>query len=539
MLLSLRKRSPIACLALAALFVGGADSGAENVSSSELQPTQQINHFINQGWTQDGIEPAEGCSDRTFVRRVYLDLAGRVPTNTEVDTFLADEGDDKRQSLVDLLLHSEDYVQHFADVFDALLMGRADENKYAQRSKHHWRSYLENIFRLNRPWNDVAQEILLARPDDPSQRGADWFLYERNNQHQAIAEAVAPAVFGIRIECAQCHDHMIADEIEQAHYWGLVAFFNRSKNVNTKNGPRVSESAIGGFSEFANLSGESSPNVLTFFRAAEIDEPRPGKEEQQDADDLYVPARVEGDPRVPKFSRRQKFVDQIVNDHPLVARALVNRVWAMLMGRGIVHPFDEMDSVHDPSHPELLDWLSDDFAEHGFDVRRLARSVVLSDAYQLESIRPLGVDDPATFAWYLERPLTAEQLARSMQLVVRGSFQNDDALVRAFRQQFLDVLPDENRVTINDALFLSNGSEFDNFLKSSNDEDHLIPRLLQFSSAKRQATLLITTALGREPAQDEVQAMAEYLEKRSGERQNALRQVVWALLTSAEFRFNH
>ncbi len=333
---------------------------------------------------------------------------------------------------------------------------------------------------------------------------------------------------------------MVADEIKQAHYWGLVAFFNRGKNESTKNGPAVAESAIGGFAEFANLSGESSPNVLTFFGAGEIDEPRPGKDQQQqDTDELYGPATVAGDPRVPKFSRRQKFVEQIVNDHPLVARALVNRVWAMLMGRGIVHPFDELDSVHDPSHPELLDWLSDDLAAHGFNIRRLARSVVLSDAYQLDSRRPSGVDDPATFTWYLERPLTAEQMARSMQLVVRGEFDNEDALVRAFRQQFLDVLPDQNRVTINDALFLSNGSEFDQFINSSNDDDHLVPRLLQLSSAKQQAELLMATTFGARRTRGEVGAIARYLDQRSGSRQNALRQVVWTLLTSAEFRFNH
>ncbi len=202
MLLSLT-RSLFAGPAAAALLAIGTAAGAADVPVpiTESRPTQQINQLISQSWAKHGIEPAGRCSDRTFVRRVFLDLAGRTPTGTEIDTFLADQRDDKRQRLVDRLLHSEDYVQHFADVFDVLLMGRADEGKYTERRKHQWRSYLEDVFRQNRPWNEVVNEILLARPDDPGKRGSVWFLYERNNQYQAIAEAVAPAVFGIRIEC--------------------------------------------------------------------------------------------------------------------------------------------------------------------------------------------------------------------------------------------------------------------------------------------------------------------------------------------------
>ncbi len=502
--------------------------------------TEQINHFIATAWKDRGITPAEKCSDRTFVRRVYLDLAGRVPTVPEVEAFLADRGDDRRRRLVDLLLGSEDYVQHFADVFDTLLMGRADESKYAERVLHQWRSYLEDVFRSNRAWNDVVSEILLARPDGQHKRGAIWFLYERYDKYQTIAESVAPAFFGIRVECAQCHDHMVADEIKQEHYWGLVAFFNRGKNENTKNGPRVAESAIGGFSEFANLSGESRPNRLTFFDAVTVDEPRPGKDEkQQDKDDLYVPAGLEGDPRVPKFSRRQKFVEEIVTGHSLLPRALVNRVWAMLMARGIVHPYDEMDSVHQPSHPRLLDWLADDFAAGGFDIRRLVRSIALCDAYQLDSIQPQGADDPASFAWYLERPLTAEQMSRSVQLIVRGGYKTDDSIVGLFRQQFKDVLPDENVVTISDALFLSNNAALHEFLSAGSEPSHLVSRLTKLQLHSSRAALLLRTVFGREPDESEAARLTDYLRARQEKPEAALRHALWAMLTSAEFRFNH
>lgn len=511
----------------------------EEITATE-SPTAKINELIRSGWEEQNVKPAPRCSDRTFVRRVYLDLAGRVPSLSEVEGFLADDRQDKRIRLIDALLEDEGYVQHFADLFDALLMGRAEERKYAERVKHGWRGYLENVFRQNRPWNEVAEEILVARPSDKSNQGAVWFLYERNNQHQAIAESVAPAFFGIRIECAQCHDHMMVDEIRQEHYWGLVAFFNRGKNENTPNGPRVAESAIGGFSEFADLTGDSSPNLLTFLDADTVDEPRPGKDEKQvDADELYVEASLKNGPRVPKFSRREKFVQQVLQDHPLLAKAMVNRIWAILMGRGIVHPFDEIDSMHPPSHPELLDWLSDDYAQSGFDIRRLVRSIAACEAYQLQSLRPEKVNDPATFAWYLERPLTAEQLSRSVQMVVRGRIESDVELVKSFRQQFLDVLPDQVEVTVGDALYLSNNESLNRFLSEGTDEGHLSDQVADLENHAERAEHLVASVFGRPADPAEIDAIATYLSHKQDRLREATAQAIWSLVTSAEFRFNH
>ncbi len=507
---------------------------------SHRDSVKQIDFFLRQGWDSESIEPASRCSDRESVRRVYLDLVGRIPTVFEVDTFLADGRDEKRRELVDVLLASEDYAQHFADLFDALLMGRSDEGHYQRRVTHGWRSYLEKVFRDNRPWDEVTREILLARPTEQDKRGAVWFLYERKNEHQSIAEAVAPAFFGVRIECAQCHDHMSADEIKQAHYWGLVALFNRGSNVDTKVGPRVAESAIGGFSEFANLSGASSPNLLSFLGSATVAEPRPEKDEkQEDAETFYERGSIDDEPRVPKVSRRAQFVEEVVRDHPLLARAMVNRLWAIMLGRGIVHPYDEMDSVHRPSHPELLGWLSADFVRSGYDIRSLIRNLALSEAYQLGSTRPDGVDDPATFAWYLERPLTAEQLARSIQLVARGNFQNDENLVKQFRQQLKEVLPDETVVGIDDALFYSNGRELDEFLNASAGEELIFEVLSKLDSNVDRVQLMFQRAFARDPSEEETTAVVAFMDQREDSRDAATRQVLWSLMTSAEFQFNH
>ena len=498
-----------------------------------------IDERIINRWQTLGITPAEDCSDAVFVRRLHLDLAGRVPTLSESQNYLADQAPDKREQLVNLLLNSEDHVQHFADTFDTLLMGRGESKDYDERKKHKWRAWLERLFRENRPWNKVVADMLLARPESDSDQGAVWFLYERENDHQKIAESIAPAFFGVRIECAQCHDHMSAAEIKQSHYWGLVAFFNRGRNTNTKNGPQVSESAIGGFSDFANLEGSSMPNLLTFFDVDTVAEPRPEKDEkQEDAEELYSVAPRDNDPRVPGFSRRQQFASTVTANHPLIARAAVNRSWAMLLGRGIVHPFDEMDSVHDPSHPDLLDALADDFRRSNYDTRRLVRSIVLSRPYRVSSRKPLTATDPASFAWYLERPLTAEQLARSIQLTIRGQFQNDSSLVGQIRQRMPEVLPDENVTTIKDAMFLSNNKALNDVINDNDDSAHLVTRLAGLASHEERVELLFLTFYGRKASEDERNAVIDYL--RPDElTKHRLEQVVWSFATSAELRFNH
>jgi hypothetical protein len=514
------------------------EPGNEPVAEAEVSAAR-ITAFVQDRWTESGLTPASRCTDRQFARRVYLDLAGRIPRPDEVQAFLADGRAEKRRHLVELLTQSEDFVQHFADLLDALLMGRTTDHEYGQRIKHGWREFLQRCVRENRPWDEVVREIVLARPLEPEDHGSVWFLYERKDKFQEIAEAVAPAVFGIRVECAQCHDHPIADEIEQAHYWGLVAFFSRGKNVSTDQGPRVSESAIGGFSQFADLTGESRPNELAFLQSTSVDEPRPQQDvKQEDRDDLYRPATVTGDPRAPKFSRRAKFADEIVSSHPMVARAMVNRVWAILMGRGIVHPFDEMDSAHQPSHPDLLDWLSRDFESSGFDTRRLVRVIALSEPYQLSSLRRQGLEDPSTFAWYLERPLTAEQLARSMQIGLRGEIRNDDALLRKIRSCIVEVMPEENVTSVKTALFLTNHSAVNEFIRESGGENYLVSRLISMSSPSDSCELLFQAIFSRSPSEDEQRAVEDYL-GRAGDSKTRWPQIVWSLVTSAEFRFNH
>lgn len=528
-----------ACLLPLAHVQAGPSAGSAEVTAA-------INRGVEQRWQEAKVTPAPLCDDRAFARRLYLDLAGRIPTPAEVDAFVSDVSTDKRAALVDRLLASPEYARHMRDVFDVVFMGRNSGPGRRRRGggevqniRSEWLAYLERSFAEDRPWDQTVSDLLLARPKSPAEWGAVWFLYARQEKYQEIAEAVSPAVFGVQVQCAQCHNHPLAHEIKQAHYWGLVAFFNRGKNKNTKDGPRVAEVATGGFNNFANLSGESSPALLTFLGAKEVPEARPAEGvKEQDTPDLYVPAAMGSEePPVPKFSRREQFVEQVVKKNPLVARAAVNRFWALLMGRGIVHPVDKMDSKHPPSHPELLDALAADFERSGYDVKRLVRGIVLSRPYQLDS-RPVGSAQPEQFAYGLEKPLTGEVLYRSLQVAATGKPEVETAgLKEELVEAFPDVFPEETVSTLKQTMLFSNNPLIQSLTKPQ--PGSTAERLAAIVDPAARVREAYRVAFSRAPDPEELQAAVSYLTSRPGRQPQATSQLWWALLASAEFRFNH
>jgi len=506
---------------IAAMATSKANPGKKTKASRHFDSvTQAIDALIVESWKQNRVKPAAPADDRTWCRRVYLDLAGRIPTQSEQDEFLESRSGTKRSALVDRLLLSDDYAVRMRELWDVILMGRPKrENQEDRRKQNGWWSFLENSFRTNRPWNETVRDFLIARPDKPENEGASWFLYERRNDHQAMAEAVAPVAYGTRIDCAQCHDHPLAREIKQAHYWGLVAAFNRSKNV--EGGNAVAESAVGGFVNFTNLKKESQPAVMALLTGRTIEEVRPTGDEK-DSDDNYLDPKAKA--RVPKVSRREAFADAVTHDNPLLARAFVNRMWSVLLGRGIVHPADEINARNAPSHPELLEWLSQDFAAHQYDIRRLVRGIVLSRVY---SLGPSSAA-PERFGGALERPLSAEQLARSWRIAA-GLSAEDNSLRRAV----IKAMPDlrEYNATFQQAQFLSCSPALMEILKP----EGTVARLAAIPQSSDRVRRGFLTVYGRAPDSEETRQAQTFLDARSDKPAEAVRDLLWALMTSAEF----
>jgi hypothetical protein len=339
----------------------------------------------------------------------------------------------------------------------------------------------------------------------------------------------------------------------------------------------VGESAVGGSIQYARLDGSNARAELTFLDAPTIadpmeppaaagadeeaaaeeaapddddDEKRDNKKKKEPRDDpanYIVAPPPEGETPesapIPKFSRRQVFYDSVVRDHPLLARAFVNRLWAHFFGRGIVHPIDKLDSAHPPSHPALLDWLAADFRHSGFDVKRLVRELVLTRTYQLAGTMPEGAERPLaqSFACAQEKPLSAEVLARSL-LVATGNAEpterlDTDELGSRVRGLFPDLFPEVYSATVKQALFLSNNATLHTLLAPAPGNTSW--RLLEAPDPQAAGIAAFTAVFCRAPSAAELARAADFLRGRQGRREDGVRDLLWALLASAEFQFNH
>lgn len=514
-----------------------------------LDASTVVDQLVAQKWRDGDTAPTGLADDATFVRRVHLDLIGRIPTGEEYRNFLEDPGSQKRSFLIDQLTESPDHAAHLAEIFNVVFLDRAEARKRHRGERKAWLDYLRWAFEGNRPWDLVARDLLVARPTSAIENGASWFLYDQQDNYHEMATRTSRTLLGKQIQCAQCHDHPVAPEIEQGHYWGLVAFFNRSLNVTTPEGPRVAERANGGYDQFANLEGKTSQSRLVLYSNETIIEP--GEKRESDSPDFYEIAppeqwfvKLKKDEKlikdlpalpVPKFSRREEFAQAITTDNPEFSGALVNRIWALLFGRGLVHPVDLMDSAHPASHPELLAWLTRDFAAHGHDVRRLIRLLAKSQAYQLDS-RPA---DPSQnppldsfFARALDKPLSAEALARSLRIALGHDSAENEDLRAALARVFPDLFAENFSPSVQQTMFLTNGEFFDQLLVDS----PLLERLVALENPDVVVLEAFQSILARAPDDEERPRVLSFINAKDPD---SIRQFCWALITGAEFRINH
>jgi hypothetical protein len=278
---------------------------------------------------------------------------------------------------------------------------------------------------------------------------------------------------------------------------------------------------------FTNLKKESQPALVTLLTGRTVPETWPaGGKEEKDNDDNYLDPKAKV--RVPKYSRREAFADAATHDNPLLARAFVNRMWAALLGRGIVDPPDQMNARNAPSHPELLDWLAAGFASHGYDTRRVVREIVLSRVYAL------GASDaqPETFAGMKERALTGEQIARSWRVTL-GLSPDDDGLRKAVVSAMPDVLPKDYNATFQQAQFLSDSPAMTQLFQAA--KDGVVARLVALPDAMMRVNEAFRVVHGRAPDAEEAKQAAAFLDSRQNHPAEATRDLLWALMTSAEF----
>jgi hypothetical protein len=517
---------------------------------ADVPPQQAIDLAVSQRLSDAGVAALPVVDDARFLRRVTLDLAGRIPTRGELADFIASADVDKRTVLVDRLCASPDFAFHQRNELDLLLLARLDDNG-------EWRDYLLAATRENRSWDRLFREIMLPERERPGEKGPAAFLRERVEELDDVTNDTAALLFGVNVSCAKCHDHPLVADWLQDHYFGMASFFKRT--YRTRKGMLAEK--FEGDLKFTTVDGEEKPAAFMFLTGTTVTDPSGPRsdDERKQLEEAIEKAQKEEeapDPPLPDFSPRTELVRMALegNEQSYFARNMVNRVWARLMGRGIVHPLDQMHSENPPSHPELLDWLARDFVAHGYDLKHLLRGIVLSEAYARDSVWTSETEPPAPelFARAVPRPLTPRQFGLALALATsnpdqlpgldkpddwagrRESFENQ---ANGFARD-VEIPEDGFQVSIDEALLFSNGDRIaGDYLRDGGDR--LVGALVTMEDGNSLVTTAFECALSRTPDEDERTAFTTYLNDRSDRRTAAVQQLVWALVTSPEFRFNH
>jgi len=482
--------------------------------------TDKIDGFVAAHWAAQNVEPAALADNAELLRRTTLDLVGRVPTVSEFRESLADRSAEKRQKLVDRLISGPEFSLHFANVLDEFIQGpRAGDAAFV--------GYLRASLSEQKPWDAMFREILLGPWENDVVRPANRFLDKRAKDVDVLTVDTTRVFFGVDISCARCHDHPLVPAWKQDHYYGMMAFLNRTQGGKGS----VSEKTDGEVKFVSAAEGKEKTAPMMFLTGQRIAEPSP----------------VKG----AKYSRRGQLVSTALSERTLLSRAIVNRLWKQLVGRGIVEPIDQMHSGSPPAIPGLLEWLADDFAAGGYDLRRLVAAIVSSRAYALssrwDSERPLPADEH--FAVARLRPLGPRPLAVSLLLIAGDENVNSldpSARVAVFDQlqkhasKLLTSSTGEANLTepsAAEALFLANSAAVQElFVPIGNN---LVARLVAEPNIGQLIDTAIRTVLVREASESERTALVSWFERQTGPRESTCGQLVWALAMSPEFRFNH
>ncbi len=318
------------------------------------QENNFVDHHVFEKLEQLQILPSELCTDEEFIRRVYLDVIGILPTPEETAAFLADTDPDKRAKVIDALLERPEFAEFWALKWGDLL--RIRNAKVSNSGVHKFHRWLVAAFRDNMPYDQFARELLTASGSTFVNPPANY--YRTATETNDCTETTSQLFLGIRIQCAKCHNHPF-ERWSQDNYYGIGAFFNR---VQRKQGVNPDE------------------QVIWVARAGEVTQPRTGQQMQP-----WLPltgtAELAGE-----GDRREALVEWLVKpDNPFFAKVEVNRIWGHLMGRGIVEPVDDFRDSNPPASASLLAALADDFAAHGYDRKHVMRTILNSRTYQLSS----------------------------------------------------------------------------------------------------------------------------------------------------------
>jgi hypothetical protein len=507
-----------------------------------VEARNYVDQFVFAKLRKFQILPSALSSDSEFLRRVCLDLTGTLPPPRRVREFLANKDPHKREKLIEILLNSPEYVDYWGFQFSDLLRVTGS-GPYTPEGTKAYENWVINSIAANKPYDQIARERIAAQGYSAPARNL-YYVGELSTPEVLMPELIR-LFMGRRIECAQCHNHPF-EPWTQNQFWGLAAYF-------------------GGYTEV-----RKGKMIIDVLGGGHVDNPRDMLVTNPRTKEKVAPAFLDGTP-LPEsqwMDPRMRLAEQITS-HPYFAEAAVNRIWSCFFSRGIVDPVDDFRSANPPTDPELLEALANDFREHGYDLKHLMRVIAESRAYQLSGIpSENNKDDKINYSHAAPRPLEAAVLldaitsatgvperfvfpaasiphsdgsgapppgARAMQMI-------PDFCPSQFMQAYgrstrkgLPVGPAQPNLT--QALDMLAGPTYTEKISQSGGR---LDRLLKQGASDEQIIEEFYLAgFARLPTQAERTKLLGFLSQRASRREESLAAVVWAILGSREFAFNH
>lgn len=535
-----RRCTSVPVFLIAIVAACGPQSSSAAAPASKPALSQSIDQAIasaNKGPT------AAQADDAEFLRRVYLDLAGRTPTTAEARAFLSDKNAAKRTSLVDKLLTSAEFPTRMTDAFNAMLMERRGEHD-------EWRKFLTTSFEKNVPWDAMVREMIDPNDKDETTRGAAYFAVNRlskvgqqETDYPGLTRDVGRLFLGMDLQCAQCHNHLFIDSYKQVDFQGLYTVFLNTAIRSDEKFPALTENVMSKKIDFMSVFDKEPMQVgprVPGLKEISIPTFKSGEEY------LVKPDRAKKIIGVPKFSPLEELAKSVTSpENKSFRENIANRLWWLAMGRGLVDPLDQFHADNQPSHPELLSKLSEEMLARKFDMKSVLREIMLSDAYARGS-RWTATDvkrpAPQSYAAAIAKPLSAEQMYQS---VLTATGPHDPKLADAdLRKRFVIAFanpPKEPEIefapSVKAALFLSNDSKVLELLEAK--PGNLVDRLSKISDPDALAEELYLSVLTRTPTTAEKAEVRELLGLKNIEKTKLLGHLAWALASSTEFCLNH
>lgn len=507
-----------------------------------------VDKFTAKKWKELGLVPSDLCTDEQFIRRVFLDVTGTLPTPKQVTDFVADKDAAKRDKLIDQLVDSPEYAYYFANKWADVLRVKRRGDKERAAGTFAFHEWIREQVASDTPYDDFVRSILTASGDERKNPATVW--YKELEKPESFVDDVSQVFLAQRLTCAQCHHHPY-EKWSQDDYWSMAAFFSR---VGRKQVVQPSPDA-----------NQQNNRLQVIFSkpTGTVNNKRTGnKADMKPLDGPMVEATPDEDPRA-------KLADWMTNPkNPFFARAVANRYWAHFFGRGIVDPLDDMRVTNPPSNPELLDALAANLVENKYSLKALVKTICKSRTYQLSSApNEFNKHDKQAYARYYPKRMGAEVLLDAVCQVTdsptafSGLPKDKNAPNRAimlpdesFASYFLDVFGRPQRISacecerVNEAnlaqaLHLLNSDEVQGKITRAGGRAEALSNAKDTRTDEEKVTDLFLWAFARKPSKDDLAAALDHIKKMETKyaaagKKTAYENILWALLNTKEFVFN-